>query len=220
MKVYIDSREQDRVQSATDYFEKHHLEVYTRELDIGDYVFTDGSDSVVFEFKSMSDFFSSITDNRVFNEAINQAEEYNHHFVLIHGDQNTRAKHIAMSRNWQSINLHQYLSAIASLNRYTTVIECYNPVITEAYQRMLLQANKCLSDKPIVRKFNKKDKNPAFNFLCYCVRGLNSKRAETIVNTFNLKSLKDLQKLTISDLTKVKGIGENTAKKIIGAING
>ena len=53
MKVYIDSREQDRVQSATDYFEKHHLEVYTRELDVGDYVFTYGSDSVVFEFKTM-----------------------------------------------------------------------------------------------------------------------------------------------------------------------
>ena len=34
MKVYIDSREQDRVQSATDYFEKQHLEVYTCELDV------------------------------------------------------------------------------------------------------------------------------------------------------------------------------------------
>ena len=45
MRVYIDSREQDRVQSATDYFEKHHLEVYTRELDVGDYVFTNDATS-------------------------------------------------------------------------------------------------------------------------------------------------------------------------------
>ena len=63
-----------------------HVRFGLRELDVGDYIFTDDSDSVVFEFKSMSDFFSSITDNRVFNEAINQAEEYNHHFVIIHGD--------------------------------------------------------------------------------------------------------------------------------------
>ena len=54
---------------------------------------------------------------------------------------------------------------------------------------MLVQARKCLEDKPIVKRFNRKDKNPSLNFLCYCIYGLNYKRAKLIVDTYDLYSL-------------------------------
>lgn len=218
--VTIDSREQSRIASATQYYEKQGHEVTVAELPIGDYLFTNNTDSVVFEFKTMPDFFSSIQNGRVFNEAINQAENFDHHFVIIHGNEHTRNKCIAMSRNWRPINIQQYLGAIASLNRYTTVIEVPNPDITEAYYRMQIQAEKCLQNKPIVQRHPRKHRNPAFNFLCYCIYGLNSHKATRITETLQLHTLTDLQKLTHEQLTSINGIGEKTAENIIQAIQG
>ena len=85
---------------------------------------------------------------------------------------------------------------------------------------MHIQAKKDLSDKPIVMKFGKKDKNAAFNYLTYCIYGINYKKAQLITDTYNLQSLNDLLKLTTEDLCSIDGIGEKTAKNIITAIHG
>ena len=216
--VYIDSREQSRITQAEEYYTKQGLTVEVKELLIGDYLFTDGSDEVVFEFKTIADFVASIQDNRVFNEALNQAENYNHHFVVIQGDESTRAKCLAFTKNYRRVTIFQYHGAIASLNRYTTVLESYSPFIDEAFYKMLVQARKCLSDKPIVRKFPKKTSNSAFNFLCGCIYGINHTKANQIVATYHLESLNDLMNLTIEDLCLIDGIGEKTAQTIVEAI--
>ena len=113
MKVTIDSREQNRIQSATEYYKEQGLEVTVEELEIGDYIFSDGNNEVAFEFKLTSDFVSSIQDGRVFNQSINMAENYDYAFVIIHGDLATRSKCIAMSRNYREVNLFQYIGAVS-----------------------------------------------------------------------------------------------------------
>ena len=216
--VKIDNREQDRIKSATEYYQQQGLEVTVEELEIGYYIFTDGTNEVAFEFKVISDFISSIQSGRVFNQAISQAENFDYHFVIIQGDEATRAKCIAMSRNYQEVNYFQYLGAIASLNRYTTVIESYSPFINESYYRMMITAKKCLSTKPIVKKFPRKDKNTAFNFLCYTIYGINHKKAKSIVDAYDLKTLSDIQNLTMEKLTAIDGIGTKNAERIMDAI--
>lgn len=218
MRVTIDVREKDRIKSATQYYEEQGLEVSVEELEIGDYIFSDGNNKVVFEFKLISDFISSIQDNRVFNQSINMAENYDYAFVMIHGDLHTRSKCIAMSRNYREVNLFQYIGAISSLNRYVTVLQCYSPFINESYYTMMKQAQKCLQNKPIVKKFPRKDKNTAFNFLCHDVYGINWKKAKAIVDTLNLHSKKDLDQLTKEDLISVDGIADKTAETILKAI--
>ena len=47
---------------------------------------------------------------------------------------------------------------------------------------------------------------------------LNHKKAKTIVDTYDLKTLSDLQKLTIEKLTAIDGIGTKNAEKIMEAI--
>ena len=215
MKIQISDKEQSRIKTATEYYKQQGHEVTTENLEIGDYIF---DNKVVFEFKTISDFVSSIQDNRVFNEAINQAENFDYHYVIIQGDEATRAKCLAMSRNYQEVTYFGYLGAIASLNRYTTVIESYSPFIQEAYYRMMITAKKCLQNKPIVRKFNRKSKNNAFNWLCYCNYGINAKKATAIIETLNLHTLNDLQQLTIEKLMTVDGIGKKNAEKIIEGI--
>ena len=215
MRVQIDSREKERVKSASAYFKSQGLDVEVCELEVGDYLF---DDKVCFEFKVISDFVASIQDHRVFNQGVEMAENYDYHYVLIHGNEHDRSKSIAMSKNYIPVTIFQYHGAIASLNRYTTVIECYSPYIEEAFYRMYIQAKKDLSNKPIVKKFPRKDKNPCFNWLCYCVYGINSITAEKIVKTYNLQNKSDLDLLTIEQLTEIEGIGKITARKIIESI--
>ena len=215
MLVQISDKEQSRIKTATKYYKQQKCEVEVCNLEIGDYIF---DNKVVFEFKTTADFVASIQDNRVFNEAINQAENYDYHYVIIQGDDHSRAKAISMSRNYHEITYFGYLGAIASLNRYTTVIESYSPFINEAYYRMLINAKKSLSQKPIVKKFPRKHRNPAFNYLCYCVYGINSKKAQLICDKLNLLTLHDLMKLEHKDLMKIEGIGPKTASNIIRSI--
>lgn len=217
MHVQIDSREKDRIKSSSQYYQEQGLEVEVSELPIGDYIF---DDKVCFEFKLVSDFVASIQDGRVFNQSIEMAENYDHAFVIIHGDLATRSKCLAMSRNYRQVTIFQYIGAISSLNRYVTVLQCPSPFINESYYTMMKQAQKCLKQKPIVKKFPKKHKNPAFNWLCYCNYGISAKKAKAITDQYNLHSLNDLMKLTVEDLTLIEGIGKQTATKIIGAIHG
>ena len=215
MLVQISDKEQSRIETAKEYYTQQGLDVEVTNLEIGDYIF---DHQVAFEFKTIPDFVASIQDGRVFNEAINQAENFDYHFVIIQGDEHTRAKAISMSRNYREVTYFQYLGAIASLNRYTTVIESYSPFINEAYYRMMINAKKSLSTKPIIRKFPRKDKNTAFNFLCHDVYGINWKKAQDIVETLNLHTKKDLDNLTMEDLTSINGIADKTAAKILKAI--
>ena len=219
MLVKIDSREKDRIRSSTQYYTEQGLEVEVAELPIGDYIFIDGKNEVCFEFKLISDFIASIQDHRVFNQSIEMAENYDYSFVMIQGDLPTRSKCIAMSRNYREVNLFQYIGAISSLNRYVTVLQCYSPFINESYYTMMKQAQKCLLNKPIVKKFPRKDKNPAFNYLAYCIYGVSAKRAQEIVHTCHLQTMEDLFQLTHQDLVKIDGIGDNLADRILQSIS-
>ena len=217
MQIQIDSREQSRIQSAKDYYTKQGLDVEVCQLEIGDYIF---DNKVSFEFKTIPDFIASIQNGKIFNQAINMAENYDYHYVIIQGDEHTRSRALGMSRNYIPINISQYLGALASLNRFTTVIESYNPIVEEAYYRMLTTAAKAIQTKPIVKKFPRKHKNPAFNYLCYCVYGINAKKAEIIVNAYDLKSISDLTSLTFEELCYIDGIGEKTARTVLEALHG
>ena len=85
MEIIIDSREQnnpERYNTAKDYYTSQGFTVKTRELPTGDYVF---DNQVVMEFKTWSDFMSSITDGRLWNETQKQMEHYDLHFLVLHG---------------------------------------------------------------------------------------------------------------------------------------
>lgn len=216
LKVQISDKELSRIEPAITYYEELGIETEVTNLQTGDYIF---NEKVAFEYKKMSDFIASIQDNRVFNEAINQAENYDWHYVIIQGNEHERTKYLAMTRQYKPVTIFQYHGAIASLNRYTTVMEVYSPFINEAFYKMYIQAKKDLSQKPIVKKFPRKDKNPAFNYLAYCIYGISAKRASEIVYTCHLKTMEDLFNLTHQDLIKIDGIGDNLADRILNAIS-
>lgn len=210
MHVKIDSREKDRIKIATEYFKSQGLTVSVEQLSVGDYLF---DDKVVMEFKSWGDLMASITDGRLWNETQKQMENYDIHFLVIHGT----------NRDYQDAFKHNGLEdkhitgAIARLNTYTKIIHGTR-TLPETFELMRITAEKCLDDKTLCRQFGTKSINPAFNFLAYCVDDIKGERAKAIVNFLNLNTLQDIMELNHTTLTSVPGIGDALANKILAAL--
>ena len=210
MQVKIDSREQKRIPIAKEYYESQGLNVSIEELSTGDYLF---DNEVVMEFKTFGDFMSSITDGRLWNESQKQMENYDIHFVVIHGtnrDYKQAIQHTGLEDK-------HIIGSIARLNKYTKIIHG-TQTLENTFELMRVTAEKCLDNKTLTRQFGTKSINPAFNFLCYCVDDIKGERAKTIVNYLHLKTLDDLMKLDAAQLTSVPGIGEVLAGKILEAL--
>lgn len=210
MQVKIDSREQKRIPIAKEYYESQGLNVSIEELSTGDYLF---DNEVVMEFKTFGDFMSSITDGRLWNESQKQMENYDIHFVVIHGT----------NRDYKQAFQHNGLEdkhitgAIARLLTYTKIIRGTG-TLTDTFELMKCTAEKCLDNKTITKQFGTKSINPAFNYLCYCIDGIKGERAKTIVNYLKLETLEDLRNLDEDKLKTVPGIGDKLTEKIMNAI--
>ena len=210
LSITIDSREQHRINHAKNYYEHLGYTVEVQELPTGDYIF---NDQVVMEFKTWSDFMSSITDGRLWNESQKQMENYPIHFVVIHGT----------NRDYKEAFTHTGIEekhingAIGRLLTYTKIIRGTS-TLTDTFELMRITAEKCLDEKTIVKQFDTKSINPAFNYLAYCIDGIKGERAKSIVNYLHLKTLEDLLELDETTLKTVPGIGDKLSEKIMNAI--
>ena len=214
MKVFVDSRETDRIKPAMFYFSLNNS-VSIVELETGDYIFEEDGKQVVFEYKTMPDFINSVTEGRVFNQAIDQQNQFEHHFVIIEGTDEDMKK-ICSDRYYStgvSFSKEQFYGAISRLNTFTTVIRV--PDRKTAFEVMEQQTKKCLDDKAVAKSFPKSEGNSAFRFLCYCCQGVGSKTAEKIVDELSLNNLKDVIDLKKDDLMSLSGIADAKATNIL-----
>lgn len=210
MDVIIDSREQNRIPIAKQYYESQGLKVSVKELDTGDYLF---DNKIVMEFKTWPDFMNSITDGRLWNETIKQMETYPIHFLIIHGtnrDYNAAYEHTGLEDK-------HITGSIARLLTYTKIIQG-TKTLEDTFNLMMITAEKCLDDKILCKNFGTKNVNKAFNVLAYCVDDINAKRADTIVKFLDLHTIQDVCNLTHEKLIEVPGIGDILAEKILEAI--
>ena len=222
MIVTVDSREKDRKDRAVDFYTNKGHEAQVEMLDVGDYLF---DNTVVFEYKEISDFMSSIKNNSVFNEAANQSLEFKYHYVIIVGDVRDYLNHnwayYPTRKQWKNrydkflaTNLLMYYGAIRRLRVFTVPIEIIGE--ENAFQEMLLQSIKCLDGKSkfysnVTRQVESQD--PIDVLLTSC-KGVSSKKAEAIRKCHSLNSVWDLMELTVNDLKEVEGIGDKVSTNI------
>ena len=211
MMVLMDYREQgERISDAQDYFE----DIEVLELPVGDYIF---NDVVVFEYKTFDDFISSIIDKRVFNQSLNQMEEFKYHFIILELGVGFDLRKRLTNRYYKSgvpVTPKQYYAAISRLNTYTTVLPV-NGDSLECFQVMESQAEKCLDDKTLVKQYHVKTGNSALNYLCNNIRGVGLVTGETITDGLGLECLEDLLRLDKESLVSVNGVGDKTAENIL-----
>ena len=214
MNVIIDTRETDRIRPAMFYFSINN-NVSVQELETGDFLFEEDEKQAVFEYKTMSDFINSVTEGRVFNQAIDQQRQFKNHFVIIEGTEEERKT--VTNDLYYSTGLNftkqQFYGAIARLNTFTTVLRV--PDRKTAFEAMEQQAAKCFDGKAIAKVFPKSEGNSAFRFLCYCCQGVGPVTAEKIVDELKLENLEDVMNLTKKDLMNINRIGDATASSIL-----
>lgn len=222
IELFIDDREQSRVKPAKDFFIKNGYNVYIVELTVGDYVFKDNDTGLVvgFEYKTLEDYLGSVADNRVFNQALNQADSFNYHFIIVEGTDKELKELIKSKQGYTGryITLKEYYGSIGSLLNVTSILQVPNR--NHAFHCMESTARHCLSMKPVLKRFPKSRGTPALRLLANNVEKVGYKTAEKICSTWGLVSIGDVLSLDKSDLMEVDGIGERKADSILEQLKG
>ena len=74
--VYIDYRENKRIRTANEVYERYSPKV--ANLTYGDYLFIGDDDTeVLFEYKTSDDFLTSIRNNHLYNQTLEATVHYN-----------------------------------------------------------------------------------------------------------------------------------------------
>lgn len=214
--IVIDGREKERIKPAKAFFKD--AEVYN--LSSADYLFVKDNKTCAFEYKTISDFISSIIDHRIFRQTYDMNRTYDNSYLVIHGDFSNIKSLIYTFHKKSNVNFNynQFIGALARLYSEYNIIQ-----ITGDFEEVLFLmkkiAEKCFDNKhkrPII-EFKKTD-NAVLNFLM-CIRGINYKTAKLIVDEYSIKNLNDLFVIVnTEDLTDIKGIGNKTRDLILEAI--
>lgn len=214
--IVIDGREKERIKPAKEFFKD--AEVYN--LSSADYLFVKGNKSCAFEYKTISDFISSIIDRRVFRQAYDMERTYDKSYLVIHGDFSNVKSLIYTFCKKSKVNFtyNQFIGALARL--YSK----YNVIQTTGDFEEVLYLMKKIAEKYFDKKINmpmiefKKTDNPVLNFLM-CIQGINYKTAKLIVDEYNISNLYELVVIANTvDFTDIKGIGKKTEEIIRRAI--
>ena len=217
MELLMDDRElKQRLIWVQDNYPQLKPEI--THLEVGDYhyILKDGR-KVVFEYKTGADFLKSIRDGHLHNQVYDMATTYDWHFIMVCvGSWNQLFKELYY-RAGVEYDMDDVMGAIASFNRFTTVIVMHTR--RECFDMMLRQARKIEQDKLLAPKTPKKNKNSAVNYLLG-LHQMGDETVKSIIDAFNPTSLQDLLDLTKEDLVSINGIGNKKATMILENIRG
>lgn len=200
--VFVDSREtKPRINAA-----KKRWNTVVKQLPVGDYI-CDGK--IAIEYKTMSDFLSSIRDGRLKKESINQLD-FPYHYVVVVGNIDATLRSL---RGKYGYTKSEFNGALSSLLTYTKVIPASN--MNHAFNLMDMVFNKCLDGKDrTIQSHSKLNSNPCFNYLAF-IPGVGESRAKLITEELGLNNAHDLFTVTRDDLMSINGIKDKLADKIL-----
>lgn len=123
MIVKIDCRETARMCTAIKHYSRKY-KIIIEELEIGDFIFTNNKEEVVFEYKRAYDFVWSIHEGRLFDQAIKQSKNFKYHFVLLEFNENekkNKAKN-QLKKMGVKIKDSDIYESMARLSTFTTLL--------------------------------------------------------------------------------------------------
>ena len=211
----IDDREQSRGIRALNYFKKDGFKVEMRELLYGDFVFKSDGITVAFEYKTMEDFIGSVGDGRVFNQALNQSNEFDYHFVIVVGTDQEKSDTIREKQKYTGVYMtnKQFYGSLASICNISSLVQVPNE--KSAFLCMEKFAEHCCNLKPVLKRFKKSRGSPALRLLANNVAGVGYVTAQNICDDLGLVTVEDVFGLTVDDLVGIKGVGVLTANNIL-----
>ena len=167
-------------------------------------------------------------DGRIFRQT-KRMRQYPKSYVIIVGDvfQEIRSRYDSpenplfweyRSGKMKPFTVINYIGALATLYENDRVIHVENQhqafTLMDYLVRNILQKNADMKsvDKPVCKMTDS-----VSTFLA-CIDGISIKKALLVKNSLGLECLRDLLDISYDDLTKIKGIGSKTARKIMEEI--
>ena len=206
MKVIVESRE---TQKRKDKAEKFFDEIEIRQMECGDYVY---EDKVAVELKTAKDFINSVKTKRIYKQAINMAETYEKHYIIIYGNMQSAISQAHYLGHPFSVS--HLIGALSSLSQVTQVLQVDNE--TQAFKLMqsLFKKSTDKKNRFIIKPPKTSDENKIISIVMF-LGGMNSEKATRLIEKYDIDTLSDLLKLDKKDIETIKGIGFKTSAKLV-----
>ena len=217
MDVVVDSRESGvRCGVAVRGFALEGCSVVVDVLEFGDYLF-DGL--VVWEYKTVADFVSSLWDESLFNEVFNQSSVFVFSFLVVEGDFRKHFYKSYWSNRKARLKYHSvddYVNTMlkivdGAVRRLRTIVNVIIlPTMAECLNEMLEQSRKCVEFKSyggVVRPSREYHMNPCKAPLM-SIKGVGDKLSDKIISELGLSCLSDLCDVYFDDLISIKGVNK------------
>lgn len=182
---------------------KYFLHAEVEHLEIGDII----CDNICIERKTAEDFLASIKDHRVFNQAINMHQNYEHAIIIVESDLSKLADLIHFGQ--YKMSMEQVRGAVSSL-----YVKYKVPVLLASTRKNFIELVNLLVTKsqedcnPIVFNpaFKKINANPKLQVLLQ-IPGIGETKAKKILDHYSLFS-------NIDFMERPKGISEKDIENI------
>ena len=216
----VDVQEKVRGKVAFNGFIKESYDARLESLEFGDYLV---DDLVVWEYKTVPDFISSMFNESLFNEVFNQSSVYPFSFLIIEGDFNSFLYKSYFKSGKSHLNRYggvkEYINSQmkiidGAIRRLRTVCNVINmKTQAECLNEIMEQSLKCLDFKGyggVVRPSKDYHINPCKSLLMD-ISGVGDKVSDRIIDEFGLNCIDDFHRITFDGLLSVKGVNENIA---------
>ena len=216
MKVFIDSREQDKIQTIINYWEAekkrfpHITEIDIRTSATSDICTSDGFVGV--ERKSAADFIGSVCGGKLKQQLYELKQNFEHAFLLVEDYDGI------MDCIQQNPNVHPnvILGAIASTFAHSRVPMCfvgafYTPIVLRLIEKFY--DGKEYTDKDYVPIRRAATKNEEKMNIIIGIPNIGFTEGEKLLQHFDYK-ISNIVNASIEELMKVENIGKKKAQRI------
>ena len=217
-KLIVDSRENSELYTQIkEECSKLNIPTEKQWLEIGDYVFSD----ICFEAKSSVDFLQSVINKRLWNQLDNMDRHYEHCILIIHGSIHEALQY----KNYVNLNIpnrllqNKFFGAIGRITLDTDVKVFW----TEGPKKAAKLISTLCKMRPIERDVIQPHllkrittDDLRLNMLC-SIKGISESKAKLLIKEFG--SIMEIGEATITEMTKLDGIGTTLAQRVINTLN-
>lgn len=205
LEITVDTREQNS--AVVRGLAKKKVKINTSQLSIGDYII---SEDTAVERKSIDDFLESLTDGRLFSQAKSLKSSYQSPIIILEGEGLYEKRNIsdqAIYGALTSLACDFNLPIITTMNGDETASLLYSMAKRKKNKGRSTSVRK---DKKSMSTYDTK------KFILEGLPSISGKLAERLLDHFG--SVRAVFTADLEELQQVKGIGPDTAEKIISTI--
>ena len=183
-------------------------------LPTGDYMV---GDKIIVERKTLNDFLTSIKTGRIFQQAYRIAQSGKNGLIILEGDKTMVDSSLMSRKAVQGALIHLTvfigIPVIRSLNIQETATLLID-ILNQSKQQELPRQKHIISVSPGIQ-INKKQRQKLF--LLQNLPGIGTKKGLALLKTFS--TIENILNASPADLTKVRGIGNKLAERIIAILH-